>query len=176
MNEHLIITPPGPDEYPEEFDHYVRLVPSQDLLGYFNTQTLSVSSLAATLSEDRLAYRYAEGKWSVKDIFCHLIDCERIYDYRALCISRGDKMELPGFEENDYAAAAHADSRDIRSIVAEYKAVRAATVELFRSFDEAMLLRSGIANNSKRTVRAIGYSLAGHELHHLNVIKERYLA
>jgi uncharacterized damage-inducible protein DinB len=176
MNKHLIISPPKSDEYPEEFDQYIELVPSDDLLQYFNTQQLSVASLVAGLSEDQLLYRYAEGKWSVKDIFCHLIDCERIYNYRALCIARGDKTAFPGFEENDYVATAHADSRDITSIVAEYKAVRSATIELYKSFDDLMLLRSGIANNSKRSVRAIGYSLAGHELHHLNVIKERYLA
>ena len=168
--------PPEPAEYPEDFKQYIMLVPGEDLLDYLTTQTHSVSSMASSLSEDQLLYRYAEGKWSIKDIFCHLIDCERIYNYRALCIARGEKIALPGFEENDYAATANADLRDISSIVAEYKAVRAASIELFKSFDEAMLLNSGIANNSKRSVRAIGYSLAGHELHHLNVIKERYLA
>ena len=174
MKEHLVITPPKPDEYPEYFDHYIRLVPSKDLLGYFNTQPLSVSSLASTLSEDQLLYRYAEGKWSIKDIFCHVIDCERIYNYRALCIARGDATDLPAFEENDYAREAHADRRDIADIIAEYNAVRASTIELFKSFDETMLNRSGLADSRRRSVRSMGYIAAGHEIHHLNVIKERY--
>jgi hypothetical protein len=175
MNEHLIIMPPEPAEYPEDFKQYIMLVPGEDLLDYLTTQTHSVSSMASSLSEDQLLYRYAEGKWSIKDIFCHVIDCERIYNYRALCIARGDKTELPGFEENDYAKTAHADARPISDIISEYKAVRAASIELFNSFDETMVMRSGIANNSVRSVRAIGYSLAGHEIHHLNVIKERYI-
>ena len=175
MTKHLLISRPEPGEYPGELNQYISLVPGNDLLGYFDTQTLSVVTLACTLSEEQLLYRYAEGKWSVKDIFCHLIDCERIYNYRALCIARGDKTALPGFEENDYAKTAHADIRDINDIVDEYKSVRASSIELFKSFDEKILFRSGIANNSARSVRAIGYSLAGHEIHHLNVIKERYL-
>jgi uncharacterized damage-inducible protein DinB len=175
MKEHLVIAPPTPDEYPEYFDHYIRLVPSDDLLVYFQTQALSVSSVAGTLSEDQLRFRYAEGKWSIKDIFCHLIDCERIYDYRALCIARGDKTDLPAFEENEYAKEANADRREISDIVAEYKAVRASTIELFKSFDETMLNRSGLADSRRRSVRSMGYIAAGHEIHHLNVIKERYL-
>ena len=175
MKEHRIITRPEPSEFPEDFKQYIALVPGNDLLGYFDTQTESVATVAGTLSEEQLLYRYAEGKWSVKDIFCHLIDCERIYNYRALCIARGDKTELPGFEENDYAKAAHADEHPISDIISEYKSVRASSIELFKSFNDEMLLRSGIANNSLRSVRAIGYSLAGHEIHHLNVIKERYL-
>lgn len=175
MIKHLLISRPELAEFPEDFNQYIALVPGNDLLGYLDTQTESVASLANTLSEEQLLYRYAEGKWSVKDIFCHLIDCERIYNYRALCIARGDKTELPGFEENDYAKTAHADARQISDIIAEYRSVRAASIELFRSFDDTMLMRSGIANNSLRSVRAIGYSLAGHEIHHLNVIRERYL-
>jgi hypothetical protein len=175
MQEQLIITKPEAGEYPEDFRQYISLVPGNDLLGYLGSQTRSVSSVASSLSEDQLRYRYAKGKWSVKDIFCHIIDCERIYDYRALCIARGDKTELPGFEENVYATNAQADGRQISDIITEYKVVRAASIELFKSFDENMLLRSGIANNSLRSVRAIGYSLAGHEIHHLNVINERYV-
>lgn len=175
MRKHLLISRPEPAEYPNELNQYISLVPGNDLLEYFDTQTLSIASLASTLSEEQLLFRYAEGKWSVKDIFCHLIDCERIYNYRALCIARGDKTELPGFEENDYAKTAHADARNIDGIITEYKSVRASSIELFKSFDDKILLRSGIANGSMRSVRATGYSLAGHEIHHLNVIKERYL-
>src|SRR5579872_3956686 len=113
MNKHLTIARPAPDEYPEDFKQYINLVPGDDLLGYLNTPTVTVSSVASGLSEEQLRHRYAEGKWSIKDIFCHIVDCERIYGYRALCIARGDKTALPGFEENDYAKTAHADERRI---------------------------------------------------------------
>ncbi len=153
----------------------MKLVPSDNLVEYFESQKDSVATLAPTLTEDQLLYRYAEGKWSIKDVFQHVIDCERIYTYRALAIARRDATSLPGFEENDYARTAHADRRDIARMIADYKSVRAATIELFKSFDEEMLARVGIANNTKRSVRSIGYSAAGHELHHLQIIKERYL-
>ncbi|MEP7233658.1 MAG: DinB family protein [Ignavibacteriota bacterium] len=175
MNDHLVIAPPKADEYHQSLAVYISLVGTDDLLSYFESQKESVASLAQTLSEEQLLFRYAPNKWSVKDIFCHIIDCERIYGYRALCIARGDKTELPGFEENDYAESANADRRDIVGIVREYKSVRSATIELFKSFDEATLLSRGTANGSIRSVRSIGYVAAGHELHHLNVIKERYL-
>jgi hypothetical protein len=174
--KNLVISKPTPDEYPADFDHYVKLVPSNDLLAYFDSQKESVASLASTLTEDKLHYRYAPGKWSIKDIFGHLIDCERIYSYRALCIARGEKLPLPGFEENDYAREAHADKRDKTNIIADYETVRAATISLFKGFDEEMLLRKGIANGAPRSVRTLGYLAAGHELHHLGVIKERYLS
>ena len=175
MTDQVLISRPESGEYPDELNQYISLVPGNDLLGYFDMQTGSVATLAGTLSKEQLFYRYEEGKWSVKDIFCHLIDCERIYNYRALCIARGDKTALPGFEENDYAKAANADARQLSDIIAEYKSVRTSSIELFKSFDDEILHRIGIANNSPRSVRAIGYSLAGHEIHHLNVIKERYL-
>lgn len=176
MTSHSIISPPETGEYPASSSEYLALVPSDDLLGYFDIQSESVATIAAGLTEGQLLYRYAEGKWSIKDIFNHVIDCERIYCYRALSIARGEKVTLPGFDENDYAREAKSDKRDIRDIVAEYKAVRAATIQLFKSFDPQVLDRIGVANNAKRSVRSLGYLAAGHELHHLNVIKERYLS
>ena len=175
MSEHRIISKPKAGSYPEEAELYIRVVPSNDLLGYFDSQKESVATVAAGLSEDQLLYRYAKGKWSVKDIFSHITDCERIYCYRSLCIARGEKQSLPGFEENDYAREANADKRNIESIISEYKTVRASTIELFKSFTDEMLNRVGIANESPRSIRAMGYITAGHEIHHLNVIKERYI-
>jgi uncharacterized damage-inducible protein DinB len=175
MKNHPIISRPSSHEYPVEFDSYIKLVQSNDLLGYFATQSESLASVAAGLSEEQLLYRYAEGKWSMKDVFTHMIDCERIYCYRALSIARGEKKSLPGFEENEYASFASADKRDKEDIITDYYATRAATIELFKSFDEEMLNRMGIANDTLRSVRSIGYLAAGHELHHLGVLKERYL-
>ena len=175
MSAHLVITRPKPEEYPKDFSDYIALVPSNDLLSYFSMQTESVASIAARLSEEQLLYRYAPDKWTIKGVFAHVTDCERIYCYRALSIARGEKQPLPGFDENSYAIEAQADGRDILNIVAEYNAVRTATIELFKSFDEKTLLRTGIANGTPRSVRTLGYLAAGHELHHLGVIKERYL-
>jgi uncharacterized damage-inducible protein DinB len=173
--ENFLITKPTSGEYPAGFDHYVKLVPSEDLLGYFSNQKESIASAVASLPEEKLLYRYAPGKWSIKDIFNHVIDCERIYNYRALSIARGEKLPLPGFEENDYAREALADHRNIQEMVKEFQHVRSSTISLFTSFTEEMLLRKGFANGSPRSVRTLGYLAAGHELHHLNVIKERYL-
>ncbi len=175
MTKHLLISRPEPGEYPESLEAYIGLVKTDDILSYFASQKESVATLGATLSEEQLLFRYAPNKWSVKDIFCHIIDCERIYSYRMLCIARGDKTDLPGFEENDYAVTAKADARDIKDIISEYNAVRAAKIELLKSFDATMLEQSGIANGSPRSVRAMCYVAAGHEIHHLRVIRERYL-
>src|ERR1051325_11650856 len=142
MENSPLISRPEQSEYPENTEMYIKLVPTNDLLSYFSSQNESVETVAAGLTEDELLYRYGEGKWSIKDIFVHIVDCERIYGYRSLCIARGETQSLPGFEENDYARAADADKRDITSIIKEYKTVRASTIELFRSFDQDTLIRS----------------------------------
>ena len=120
-------------------------------------------------------FRYAEGKWTIKDIILHLIDAERIFAYRALRIARNDNTALPGFEENDYVVAANANNREYESLLAEYETVRNATISLFETFSSEDLLRLGTASNNSVSVRAIGYIMLGHELHHKNVILERYL-
>ncbi len=176
MEIYPLITPPEPQEYATYYGSYVTLVPSKDLIGYFRAQAESVTSLASDLEEEELLHRYAPEKWSIKEVFSHIIDTERIFCYRALCFARNDATELPGFEENDYAKTSQADARNILDILEEYAGVRQATISLFKSFDEEMLNRIGIASKNNLSVRAAGYIIAGHELHHLNVIKERYLA
>ena len=171
----IIIAKPKSGQYPEYLETYIGRVPSNDLIHYFENQQDSVASLAALLSEEQLMHRYAEGKWSVKDIFAHLIDSERIFNYRALTFARGDATELPGFEENDYVNTANADTRSAPQIIADFNAGRCSTIELFKSFDEEMLDKIGVANATARSVRAMGYAIAGHEIHHLGVIRERYL-
>ena len=120
-------------------------------------------------------FRYAEGKWTIKDIILHLIDAERIFAYRALRIARNDKTALPGFEENDYVVTANANNREYESLFTEYETVRNATISLFKTFTSEDFLRLGTASNNSISVRAIGYITLGHELHHKNVILERYL-
>ena len=124
---------------------------------------------------DKFDYRYAEGKWTIKDILQHLIDTERIFAYRALRFARNDKTELPGFEENDYVDQANANQRSIQYLLSELAVVRQATVSLFKSFSNEELLRKGIASNNPMSVRALGFTIIGHQNHHQRVFEERYL-
>lgn len=128
-----------------------------------------------SISNEKLEYRYAEGKWTIKEIIQHLIDSERVFAYRALRIAREDKTPLPGFEQDDYVAPSKANKRSLDQLMNEYAAVRHATVALFDSFSNEMLMRLGTASNSTVSVRAIGFIIMGHEIHHCDVIKERYL-
>jgi hypothetical protein len=120
------------------------------------------------------ATRYAPGKWSVKEVVCHLADAERVFAYRALSIARGDQTPLPGFDENAWAPQSGADARPIGDLLDEFTAVRAATVRLLRGLDAPAWSRSGTASGKPVTVRALAYIMAGHELHHLSILKERY--
>ncbi len=124
---------------------------------------------------DKFDYRYAEGKWTIKDIIQHVIDTERIFAYRALRISRNDTTPLPGFEENDYVENTKANERGIQDLLAEFSAVRYATLFLFKSFSEEQLKRMGTASGTAISVRAIGFIIIGHQKHHQNVFQERYL-
>ena len=124
---------------------------------------------------DKFDYRYAEGKWTIKDIIQHLIDAERIFAYRALRFARNDTTDLPGFEENDYANEANAIKRSIMELLTELSAVRHSTIFLFKSFDENQLLRIGTANNNGMSVRALGFVMIGHQNHHQKIFQERYL-
>jgi hypothetical protein len=128
-----------------------------------------------SIPNTKLDFKYEVGKWTIKDILLHLIDAERIFAYRALRIARNDVTELSGFEENDYVVAANATNREMNSIIEEYISVRKATLTLYESFEQKQLLRIGNASNCSVSVRAIGYIIQGHEKHHINIIKERYL-
>ncbi|BCY29146.1 DinB family protein [Flavobacterium okayamense] len=124
---------------------------------------------------EKLEFRYAEGKWTPKDILLHLIDAERIFAYRGLCIARNDKTEFPGFEENDYVEEANANLREIDDLIEEFKSVRKSTFLMYKSFDDVQLKRVGIASDCSVSVRALAYMTLGHYLHHMQIIKERYL-
>jgi len=124
---------------------------------------------------DKFDYRYAEGKWTIKDIIQHLIDSERIFAYRALRIARNDKTPLPGFEENDYAAVANSDQRNIQSLLTEFATVRQSNIFLFQGFSEVEMLRIGTASGKQISVRALGLIIIGHQNHHQRIFEERYL-
>ena len=146
-----------------------------DIVKGLEMQEQEVCSFFKDIPLEKQEYRYAEGKWTPKDILLHLIDAERIFTYRALRISRSDQTPLPGFEENDYVPNAQANARTMENLLEEFVAVRRATIFLFKNLNQEQLTRVGVASNHSVSVRAIGYIILGHENHHLSVIKERYL-
>ncbi len=157
-------------------DRYIALVPEDLLLEGLKRQTQESLSLFSSLSEDQLLFRYAEGKWTIKEMLLHLIDTERIFTYRALAFARKDTTSLPGYDENIYAANSHANERDIKNLLEEYIVVRTCTVATFSGFPISSLNNRGIANNVEMSVSSIGFAILGHEMHHINVINERYLS
>jgi hypothetical protein len=154
---------------------YIDLAPEGDLIVTLENNLEKTLRLIEPLSSKKLKYRYAENKWSIPEIIVHMIDAERVFSYRMLCIARGDKSAFPGYEQDDYVAASAADERDFKNIIEEYVAVRKATLCLLKSFNNEMLNETGTANNTKISVKAISYMLAGHEIHHIKVINEKYL-
>jgi len=171
-----LIEKPKDGEFPPYANMYIKLLPDDGLLLKHLHDNFNITKeLIFSLPEEKLNYRYAANKWTIKEILVHIIDDERIYTYRALRFARNDKTVLPGFEQDDYATYSAANERSIENIFEEYEAVRKSTIALFNGLPEDSFLRSGIANNNKVAVRALAYHIAGHELHHINIIKEKYL-
>jgi hypothetical protein len=155
---------------------YIGLLPDDGLvLKYLEENLKATKDFILSVPEEKLLYRYDEGKWTIKEILVHLIDDERIYSYRALRFARNDKTELPGFEQDDYAIHSGANERELGDILKEFTTVRHATISLFEGFDRKALLRAGIASGNIMSVRAAAYHIAGHEMRHINIFKERYL-
>jgi hypothetical protein len=165
---------PAAGEYASHFQSYVDRVPDGDVLEHLARLGEATRRLFAGIGEDKGRFRYADGKWSVKRVLQHVADGERLFCYRALCIARGEASSLPGFDENLYAANDGTDDRALADILAEFVSVRAATVTLFRGFDAAAWQRRGIANGKPASARSLPWVTAGHELHHLAVLRERY--
>ena len=171
-----VIPKPLDGEFPPYAIMYIKLVQDGGLLSqYLKDNFIAAKNFILSIPEEKLLSRYAPGKWTIKETLVHIIDDERIYAYRAMCFARNEKKELPGFEQDDYALYSGANERTIQNILEEYEAVRYSTIALFNGLPEEALMRYGIANNNRATVRALGYHIAGHELHHMNIIKERYL-
>ena len=171
-----IIPKPLPGEYDPYAIMYIKLLPDDGLiLRHLRTNAETTIQLLRSLTAEQWMHRYAAGKWTVKEILLHIIDDERIYAYRALRFARNDATKLPGFDQDPYAAASKANERSPESLMDEYTAVRNSTLSLFENLPDDAWMRSGTANNHSVTVRALIYHLAGHELHHLNILKEKYL-
>ena len=165
---------PATDEYAPNYERYVSLVGSENILTILAQQITEAAKAAEAFSAGRETYRYGEGKWSVRELFGHLIDAERVFGYRLFCISRGEKRSLPGFDENEYVSAGGACDRPLRSLVEEFALLRRANVQMMRGFTSEQWSQSGVANDVPVTSRAIAYILAGHLMHHLEVLQTRY--
>lgn len=168
---------PRPDlnTTPEYYHHYINQVDGNNFMDAMKKQTPSFIRFLNNIPPAKRNYRYAKGKWTIKEVLQHLIDGERVFAYRGLCFARKDKTSLPSFDENDYADNAKTGKRDWAVMMEELKAVRRSTELLFGSFDKDQLIFVGTANNNPVSVLAIGFILVGHVNHHINVIKERYL-
>ena len=163
------------NEYNPHYRHYIQELGNVDLFEILNASFEDLMETVKDLSEEKMIFRYEEGKWTIKELLQHLIDTERIMTYRALRFSRNDSTELAGFDENWYVDNSYGNDRNAVDLVEEFTCTRRASISLFKSFTDEMLLMSGTANESDVTVRALGFIIAGHQMHHLNIIKERYL-
>jgi hypothetical protein len=165
---------PQPGEYAPYYDQYISLVGSEDVLTLLAKQAEEMTALlsSATAKAD---FRYAPGKWSVKEVVGHINDTERIMAYRALRFCRGDATPIEGFEQNDYVRDGNFGQRTWADLTEEFGVIRKATVALFRSVDAEAAVRRGVANKNAISVRALAYVIAGHELHHRRILQEKYL-
>lgn len=166
---------PAPDEYAPYYGRYIALIPDGPIVETLRSQIAETTAVLGALPEAKGEHRYEPGKWSVKEVLGHVIDGERVFSYRALRFARRDETPLPGFDENLYVPAAGFSRRTIRSLLDEFRAVREATVHLYQNLDDEALSRSGIASENRMSVRALAWTIAGHERHHLGVLRERYL-
>jgi hypothetical protein len=168
---------PRPDlnTVPEYYHKYIAKVPENNANEAIRNNTTEAVEFLKSIPADKWDYRYAEGKWSIKELIQHIIDTERIFSYRALRMARKDHTPLPGFDENDFATASKAGKRNAQSLLEEFEAVRKSTDLLIESFDDDQLGSIGVANNQNISVSGIAFIIPGHVKHHLNVIKERYL-
>ena len=170
----MMIPPPQPDEYAEFHKGYIAAVAGQtDAIAVLGRQQQTIEALRGLMPE-QAAHRYAEGKWTVREIIGHLSDAERVLSYRLLCLARGERGGLPGFDEQSYAAQSNADRRTLDDLVSELAVVRHSTLALVRSLDASVLERRGTVNNWTLSVRGLAYIIAGHFQHHLNVLRDRY--
>lgn len=170
-----MISPPQPAEYNPYYGKYIALVQGDDLTGILGEQIEHSLDTFRGISEVKSLHRYAPGKWSIKETLGHVIDAERIFSYRALRFARNDQTPLPGFDQDPFVAAAASDSRPWNDLIAEFEQVRRATILFFAGLNPEAAMRTGTASGSLMSVRAAGYVIAGHELHHMAVLRDKYL-
>jgi uncharacterized damage-inducible protein DinB len=169
-------TKPAEGEYLAYFGRYISLVPEGDIIEQLQTQIGTTMALLHTVSEEKSSFRYAPGKWSMKQSLGHVIDTERIFAYRLLAIARGEKAALPSFDQDEYVNGADFDNCSWAYLVAEFELVRRATVAMLKNLPEFAWERMGTASGAPTSARALAFMMAGHELYHRAIFRERYLA
>jgi uncharacterized damage-inducible protein DinB len=169
------ITAPAATEYAPYYGRYVSLVEGNDLVAIMQEQSVTMQRFFSSISEKDAELRYDPAKWSIKQMLGHVIDTERIFAYRALCIARNDRTPLPGFEQDDYVRFGPFEHCRWADLIDEFGAVRTSNIALFRGLDEEAWMRRGTASQNEVTVRALGYMIVGHGMHHRNVLQQKYL-
>lgn len=165
---------PEKGEYASEYQYYIDLVQDGDIIEVLQRQIADTAASLASVSEAAADFRYAPDKWSIKEIAGHMGDTERVFAYRALCFARGETAKLPGFDQDLWAKVASFGARTLKSLTEELVLTRRMTISLLEHLNEEEWLREGIANENNITVRAVAYAIAGHERHHLNILRTRY--
>jgi hypothetical protein len=166
---------PEAGDYAPYYENYIKLIEGDDILKILNDQSKRTQDVLNSFSEHKGNFRYADGKWTVKEVVGHLLDTERVFAYRALCIARGEKKSLPGIEQDDYVNEGNFNGRELFELNYEFRLLRESNLLLFRSFTTEMLKRRGFANETSVTVLAILYIIAGHEKHHMKILREKYI-
>jgi hypothetical protein len=169
------MTRPDLGKVPEFYKGYVENAKDLDVLEALRTSSKKMSDLIQTIPESKGDFRYAPEKWSIKEMLRHMGDAERVFAYRALRFSRNDKTPLSSFDENAYAPESNASAKSVKQLGEELINLRKSTIDLFESFTPEMMNREGTASNKVISVLTLGYVIAGHEMHHCKILKERYL-
>ncbi|MFD1957168.1 DinB family protein [Paenibacillus thailandensis] len=170
-----MIAKPQQGEYNPFYDTYIGKIPEGDLIAVLERQQEETVKLLGELPEDKHLYRYAPDKWTLKEVLGHIIDNERIMSFRMMCIAYGEQKPLPGYDQDEYMASDPYAGCTLPQLLEEYKLVRQATIALLKRLPEKLLANRGTANGGPASARAFAYIIAGHELHHMSIIKERYL-
>lgn len=174
--EHLKISRPDHDEFDSYYERYVSLAGNGDVISALKNQITETTDLLNSIASEKADFRYAPEKWSVKEVIGHIIDTERIFAYRALRIARGDQTPIEGYEQDDYIKNAEFAKSSLRDLSEEFDLIRRANILMFQNLSEIAWHRRGTANNHEISVRALAYISVGHEIYHVNILKERYLS
>lgn len=172
---YFVVTKPEASEYIPYFSRYIDLVRKEDIITVLSTQIDDSLAFLRQIPDAKGDFRYAANKWSIKEVLGHVIDTERVFAYRAMTFARNDRASLPGFEQDDWIRSASFDAEPFRELISEFECVRRANLYFFQHLDQNAWMRRGKANNGEISVRALAYVIAGHELHHRQQIKEKYL-
>ena len=166
---------PQPNEYHPYYGNYIQLSEDAPLVQSFKDSMQVFQNFVSKIPESELNFSYSPGKWTIAELLMHLLDAERVFQHRAFRFARNDKTALPGFDQDDYVPESIAGQRSKEDIIKEYASIRQSTIQLFNSFSDEMLQRIGTASGSPMSVRALGHVILGHQVHHLNILRERYL-